>query len=132
MAKRIHSSEGAPGVIGPYSQAAEAAGLVFVSGQLGIDPSTGAIVPGGIKEETKRALENLGAILKAAGLGFGDVLKTTAFLKEIADFGAFNEVYASYFKADPPARSAFQVVALPKNGSVEIEAIAVAAIATKK
>ncbi|HOX49267.1 MAG TPA: RidA family protein [Spirochaetia bacterium] len=124
MSKRCISSAGAPAAIGPYSHAVETEGLLFVSGQLGIDPGTQALVPGGVRAETERALLNLSSILAATGLGPADVLKTTVFLRDIGDFAAMNEVYASFFPSEPPARSAFQVAALPKGGSVEIEAIA--------
>lgn len=122
--KRINAA-GAPAAIGPYSHAIEASGILFISGQLGIDPGTGSLVPGGVRQETVRALENLKTVLAAAGLGLGDVAKTTVFLADMADFAAVNEVYAGYFPTDPPARSAFQVAALPKGGRVEIEAVAV-------
>ncbi len=122
--KRINAA-GAPAAIGPYSHGIEASGILFISGQLGIDPGTGSLVPGGVRQETVRALENLKTVLAAAGLGLGDVAKTTVFLADMADFAAVNEVYAGYFPTDPPARSAFQVAALPKGGRVEIEAVAV-------
>lgn len=122
--KRINAAE-APAAIGPYSHAIEASGFLFVSGQLGIDPAAGALVTGGVRPEAVQALENLKAVLAAAGLGLGDVVKTTVFLADMADFAAVNEVYAGYFPADPPARSAVQVGALPKGGRVEIEAVAV-------
>lgn len=122
--KRINAA-GAPAAIGPYSHAIEASGILFISGQLGIDPGTGSLVPGGVRQETVRALENLKTVLAAAGLGLGDVAKTTVFLADMADFAAVNEVYAGYFPTDPPARSAFQAAALPKGGRVEIEAVAV-------
>jgi len=98
--------------------------VLFVSGQLPLDPATGAFVEGGIEEQTARCLENIKAVLAQAGTGMDSVVKTTVFLADMDDFAAMNQVYASYFKADPPARSAFQVARLPKNGRVEIEAIA--------
>lgn len=122
--KRINAAE-APAAIGPYSHAIEASGFLFISGQLGIDPAAGALVTGGVRPEAVQALENLKAVLVAAGLGLGDVVKTTVFLADMADFAAVNEVYAGYFPSDPPARSAVQVGALPKGGRVEIEAVAV-------
>lgn len=122
--KAIHS-ENAPAAIGPYSQAIDSgAGLVFVSGQLPIDPATGAFPEGGVKEQTRQSLLNAGAILAAAGLSLENVVKTTVFLADMADFGAMNEVYASFFSAPYPARSAFAVKTLPKGALVEIECIA--------
>ena len=112
----------------PYSHGIEVpAGwrLVFCSGQVGIDPSTGDIVPGGIEAETERVLKNLGAVLDAAGCSFADVVKTTCFLADIADFATFNTIYARFFPDPPPARSTFQVAALPKGARVEVEAVAV-------
>ena len=114
----------APGAIGPYSQAIDTGSHVFCSGQLGMDPGTGALVGEGVAEQTEQALRNLGAILAAAGLGYGDVAKTTCFLVDMADFAAFNEVYARYFSEPYPARSTFAVAALPRSARVEIEAIA--------
>jgi 2-iminobutanoate/2-iminopropanoate deaminase len=114
----------APRPIGPYSVAAEAAGLVFISGQLGIDPASGQRAEGGAVAEAERILENLGLILGDLGLGFADVVKTTIFLADIADFGAVNEVYTRYFAAPAPARSTFQVGGLPGGYRVEIEAVA--------
>ena len=123
--KTIISTPAAPGAIGPYSQATAAAGLVFVSGQLPLDPATGAFVPGGVREQAAQSLKNLCAILAAAGCGPEDVVKTTVFLQNIADFAAVNEVYAAVFPENGPARSAVEVGALPKGALVEIEAIAV-------
>jgi len=122
--KKIISSKSAPAAIGPYSQAVEANGMLFISGQLPIDASTGAFVDGGVKEQTKKSLENIGAILSEAGMGFENVVKTTVFLNDMNDFAAMNEVYAMFFTSDCPARAAFQVVKLPKGALVEIEAIA--------
>ena len=123
--KTVIATTAAPGAIGPYSQAIEAGGFVFVSGQLPLDPATGAFVPGGVEEQAEQSLRNLKAVLAGAGCTLGDVVKTTVLLKDIADFGAMNEVYASYFTGVCPARSAFQVAALPKGARVEIEAVAV-------
>lgn len=123
--KTIISTPAAPGAIGPYSQATAAAGLVFVSGQLPLDPATGAFAPGGVREQAARSLKNLCAILAAVGCGPEDVVKTTVFLQNIADFAAVNEVYAAVFPENCPARSAVEVGALPKGALVEIEAIAV-------
>lgn len=122
--KKIISSKSAPAAIGPYSQAVEANGMLFISGQLPIDVATGAFVEGGVKEQTKKSLENIGAILSEAGMGFENVVKTTVFLNDMNDFAAMNEVYAAFFTSDCPARAAFQVVKLPKGALVEIEAIA--------
>ena len=122
--KPIHT-EKAPAAIGPYSQAVDSgAGLVFVSGQLPIDPATGAFPAGGVAEQTRQSLTNARAILQAAGLDLGNVVKTTVFLADMADFGAMNEVYAQFFAAPFPARSAVAVKDLPKGARVEIECIA--------
>lgn len=116
----------APAAIGPYSQAIDSgAGLVFVSGQLPIDPATGAFPEGGVKEQTKQSLLNASAILREAGLGLANVVKTTVFLADMGDFAAMNEVYSEFFSAPFPARSAVAVKALPKGALVEIECIAV-------
>lgn len=118
-------TEKAPAAIGPYSQAVDSgAGVVFVSGQLPIDPATGAFPEGGVKEQTRQSLTNAQAILNAAGLELSDVVKTTVFLADMADFAAMNEVYASFFSAPFPARSAVAVKDLPKGALVEIECIA--------
>ncbi len=115
----------APAAIGPYSQAVDSGtGLVFVSGQLPIDPATGAFPQGGVKEQTRQSLLNAGAILSSAGLSLADVVKTTVFLADMADFADMNEVYASFFTAPFPARSAVAVKTLPKGALVEIECIA--------
>ena len=120
----IHSDM-APAAIGPYSQAIESgAGLVFVSGQLPIDPATGVFPEGGVKEQTRQSLKNAKAILEAAGLGLGNVVKTTVFLADMGDFAAMNKVYAQFFSAPFPARSAVAVKTLPKGALVEIECIA--------
>ena len=115
----------APAAIGPYSQAIDSgAGIVFVSGQLPIDPATGAFPEGGIKEQTRQSLANAKAILEAAGLGLGNVVKTTVFLADMGDFAAMNEVYSQFFTEPFPARSAAAVKTLPKGAMVEIECIA--------
>ena len=119
------STSAAPAAIGPYSQAIGAGRLVFCSGQVGLDPATGELVEGGVSAQAERALRNLEGVLDAAGLGFGDVVKTTVFLADIADFAALNEVYGRFVADPPPARSTFAVAALPKGARVEIEAIAV-------
>lgn len=119
------STSSAPAAIGPYSQAIECgAGLVFVSGQLPIDPSAGAFPEGGVKEQTRQSILNIKAILEQAGLGLSNVVKTTVLLADMADFGPMNEVYAQFFNAPFPARAAFAVKTLPKNALVEIECIA--------
>jgi 2-iminobutanoate/2-iminopropanoate deaminase len=129
MTRTRIAASGAPGAVGPYSQAIDTGRLVFCSGQVGLDPATGELVEGGLEAQTERALRNLAAVLDAAGLGFADVVKTTCFLADIADFGAFNAVYARFFPDPPPARSTFAVRDLPKAAMVEIEAIAVRASA---
>ncbi|WP_120945818.1 MULTISPECIES: RidA family protein [Helicobacter] len=116
-------TQNAPKAIGPYSQAVVSHNLVFISGQLGIDPKSGEFT-GGIKEQTKQAMENMRAILKEAGLDFSAVVKTTILLKNLEDFALVNEIYGGYFKEPYPARATFQVAKLPKDGLVEIEAIA--------
>jgi len=124
MTRNALATSGAPAAIGPYSQAIATDGFVFTSGQLGLDPATGELVPG-VEAQAERALQSLAAVLDAAGLGFDDVVKTTIFLVDMADFAAVNAVYASHMPSPPPARSTVQVAALPKGGLVEIEAIAV-------
>ena len=118
------STKNAPAAIGPYSQAIEAGGMVFASGQLPINPATGAFPVGGIKEQTLQSILNAEAILKEAGCSLANVVKTTVLLADIADFAAMNEVYASFFSEPFPARSAFAVRDLPKGALVEIEMIA--------
>jgi 2-iminobutanoate/2-iminopropanoate deaminase len=122
--KEIVVAENAPKAIGPYSAGVKADSFVFTAGQLGIDPQNGEFVPGGIKEETRQALLNLKAVLEAAGTSLESVVKTTVFLRDMNDFSAMNEVYGEFFKANYPARSAVQVARLPKDGAVEIEAVA--------
>ncbi len=118
-------TEKAPAAIGPYSQAIDSgAGLVFVSGQLPIDPATGTFPEGGVQEQTRQSLTNAKAILEAAGIGLQNVVKTTVFLADMGDFAAMNEVYAQFFSAPFPARSAVAVKTLPKGALVEIECIA--------
>jgi len=121
--KAIHTDK-APKAIGPYSQAIEAGGLVFVSGQLPVNPSTGEFAEGGIKEQTRQSLTNAQQVLQAAGTGLSRVVKTTVFLSDMDNFGAMNEVYAEFFSQPFPARSAFAVRTLPKGALVEIECIA--------
>jgi 2-iminobutanoate/2-iminopropanoate deaminase len=119
------STPEAPKAIGPYSQAIKAEGFVFTAGQIPLDPSTGQIVGSDIATQTDRVLQNLQAVLRASGTNIENVVKTTVYLKNIADFSAVNEIYGHYFKSNPPARSAVQVANLPKDSLVEIEAIAV-------
>ena len=121
--KTIISTEKAPAAIGPYSQATEVNGLIITSGQLPIDPATGAF-PEGIQAQTRQSLTNVKAVLEKAGVTMDQVLKTTVFLSDMNNFGAMNEVYATFFPQNPPARSAVEVARLPKNALVEIEAIA--------
>lgn len=121
--KRIIASEKAPAAVGPYSQAIEAGGVLFISGQLPVDGATGAM-PEDIVFQTRRSLDNIGHILAEAGYSFDDVVKTTVLLTDIADFGAMNAVYAEYFPGDKPARVCYQVAALPKGAKVEIDAFA--------
>ena len=122
--KKAISTQNAPGAIGPYSQAIEANGFIYLSGQLPIVPATGSFPEGGIKEQTRQSLLNAQAILKEAGTDLSNVVKTTVLLADIADFGAMNEVYAEFFSAPYPGRSAFAVRDLPKGALVEIEMIA--------
>jgi len=124
MTRQAIATSGAPAAIGPYSQAIAVDGLLFCSGQLGLDPASGAIVEGGVEAQAERSLDNLTAVLDAAGLTWSDVVKTTIFLADIADFAAVNAVYGRFTPGPPPARSTVQVAALPKGGLVEIEAIA--------
>jgi len=123
MKKQIVTDR-APAAIGPYSQAIAAGPYLFCSGQIALDPATGQVVAGGIETQTRRVLENLKAVLEAAGSGLDRVVKTTVFLAEMADFAAMNGVYAEYFGGKPPARSTVQVAGLPKAVAVEIEAVA--------
>lgn len=124
MNKKIDTPN-APAAIGPFSQAIEANGMVFVSGQLPIDPTTGVFAGSDIVSQVKQSLTNIASVLKEAGLEMSDVVKTTVLLQNMSDFAAMNEVYASFFKEPYPARAAFEVVKLPKGALVEIEAIAV-------
>ena len=125
MTRQAIATSGAPAAIGPYSQAIAIDGLLFCSGQLGLDPATGDLVEGGVEAQAERSLRNLTAVLDAAGLVWVDVVKTTIFLADMADFAAVNAVYGRFMPDPPPARSTVQVAALPKGGLVEIEAIAV-------
>ncbi|HEV2994899.1 MAG TPA: RidA family protein [Chthoniobacterales bacterium] len=124
--KKIISTNEAPAAVGPYSQAVRIGSTVYCAGQIPLDPKSGQIVSKDISEQTRRVLDNISAILKAEGLLFENIVKTTIFLTDLADFQTVNEIYASYFKQAPPARSTVQVAALPKGARIEIEAIAVA------
>jgi len=124
--KKIVSTNEAPAAIGPYSQAVRSGRFLFCSGQIPLDPKSGQIVSGDITAQTRRVLDNIAAVLRAEGLSFENVVKTTIFLTDLNDFQTVNETYGSYFKQDPPARSTVQVSALPKDANVEIEIIAVA------
>jgi 2-iminobutanoate/2-iminopropanoate deaminase len=126
--KKVIATKQAPSAIGPYSQAIEANGMLFISGQIPIDPATTKIVEGGIKEQTQQVMKNIGAILEAAGYTFADVVKSTCLLSDMAHFAAMNEVYGSYYEVDPPARAAFAVRTLPLNVLVEIETMAVKSV----
>lgn len=125
--KTAVSTKDAPAAIGPYSQAVRIGNFLYTSGQVALDPATGALVSGGVKEQTARVVENLKAVLAAAGASFAQVVKTTVFLKDMGDFAAMNEIYGRYFAADnavAPARSTVEVARLPKDALVEIEVIA--------
>jgi len=124
--KRVVSTGGAPAAIGPYSQGIVAGGWVWASGQLGLDPSTGALVPGGVEEQTRQALRNLKAVFEAAGSGMDRVVRTTVFLADLADFEGMNRVYAEAFPAPAPARATVGVKALPRGARVEIDGVALA------
>jgi 2-iminobutanoate/2-iminopropanoate deaminase len=124
MKKVIHT-EKAPKAVGPYSQAVSTGNLLFTAGQVAIDPATGKLVEGGIREQSRQVLENLKAILTAARTDFSKVAKSTVFLQDIKNFAEFNSVYAEYFPSEPPARSTFEVSALPLGAMVEIELVAI-------
>jgi 2-iminobutanoate/2-iminopropanoate deaminase len=124
--KEIISTPKAPQAIGPYSQAIKANGFVFTSGQIALDPTTGQLIAGDIAAQTERVLQNIGGILLRSGTSFDHVVKTTVFLKNMADFAAMNEVYARHFDQNPPARSTVEVARLPKDVLVEIDVIALA------
>ncbi|MEZ4402655.1 MAG: RidA family protein [Kofleriaceae bacterium] len=124
--RTVIATDRAPAAIGPYSQAIRAGALVFTSGQIPLDPATGQLVTGDIGKETAQVLDNLAQVLAAAGVGFGDVVKSTIFLTDLGDFAAVNAVYAERFAGAPPARSTVQVARLPKDARVEIEMVAVA------
>lgn len=123
--KKIISTCNAPGAIGPYSQAVEVNGTLYISGQVPVDPATGKVVEGGINEQTEQVMKNIAAILKEAGYDFSDVVKSTCLLSDMTNFKAMNDVYGSYYKENPPARAAFAVRELPLSVLVEIETVAV-------
>lgn len=125
IVRKIICSAKAPAAIGPYSQAVLVDKTMYISGQLGLDPVSRQLVPGGVKGETKQALVNIGEILKAAGCDYSNVVKATVLLADINDFNDVNEIYKQFFQVNHPARAAYQVVALPLGGRVEIEAVAV-------
>ena len=127
MARSIITTDGAPAAIGPYAQGVRVGNLIFTAGQGGLDPITGQVVPGGIKEQTDRTIQNLKAVLEAGGSSLGQVVKATVFLKDINDFAAMNAVYATFFEGDSdtlPARTTVEVSRLPRNLLVEIEVVA--------
>ena len=124
--KKIISTTDAPAAVGPYSQAIRSGQFIFCSGQIPLDPKTAQMVQGDINAQTRRVMENISAVLRAEGLTFENIVKTTIFLTNLADFQTVNDLYGSYFKSDPPARSTVQVAALPKGANVEIEVVAVA------
>ena len=123
--KRIITAENAPKAIGPYSQAVEANGMLFISGQIPINPETGKVVEGGIEEQTEQVMKNIGAILTAAGYSYSNVVKSTCLLADMKHFAEMNKVYAQYYPSEPPARATFAVKELPMQVLVEIETIAV-------
>jgi 2-iminobutanoate/2-iminopropanoate deaminase len=123
--KKIVSTNEAPSAIGPYSQAVRVGSHLFCSGQIPLDPKSGQIVSDDVGEQARRVLDNLEAVLKAEGLNFQHVVKTTVFLTDLADFQTVNEIYGTYFREEPPARSTVQVAALPRGARVEVEAIAI-------
>ena len=123
--KKVIYTDQAPAAIGPYSQAIEQNGMLFISGQVPIDPKTGKVIEGGIKEQTEQVMQNIGAILKAAGYSFQEVVKSTCLLSDMDNFAAMNQVYGTYYPSDPPARAAYGVVKLPLGVLIEIETIAI-------
>jgi 2-iminobutanoate/2-iminopropanoate deaminase len=122
--KKIIATEKAPKAIGPYSQAIEINGFLYISGQIPINPATGKLIEGGIKEQTELVLKNIGEILQSAGYSYNDVIKSTCLLSDISNFSAMNEVYGKYYTTNPPARAAFSVAGLPMGALIEIETIA--------
>ena len=124
MGKRVIQTDKAPRAIGPYSQAIRAGDFLFLSGQIPLDPETGELVQGDIRQQTKQVLENIKGVLESQGLGMEDVVKATIFLKDIGNFSQVNEVYATYFSSSPPARSTVEVTKLPRDADIEMETIA--------
>lgn len=124
MGKAVISTPDAPAAIGPYSQAVQSDGFLFCSGQVGLDPASGELTSADVAEQTRRAMRNLEAVLARAGAGFTDVVKVTAYLTDLGDFGTFNDVYAEFFTDEPPARATVGVAALPKGAKVEVECVA--------
>ncbi len=124
MAREVVTTAAAPAAIGPYSQAIRVGNLLFVSGQIALDPATGQLVPGDIRDQTRQVLRNLSAILGAAGSGLARVAKTTVYLRDLGEFSAMNEVYAEFFSGEPPARAPVEVARLPRDCKVEIDLIA--------
>ena len=123
--KKIIFTDKAPKAIGPYSQAVEANGTLYISGQIPINPETGKLIEGDIKEQTEQVMKNIGAVLEAAGYSFSDVVKSTCLLNDMNNFAAMNEVYGKYYQTNPPARVAYSVVKLPLGALIEIDTIAV-------
>ena len=124
MRKKVIQTDKAPKAIGPYSQAIQAGNMIFLSGQIPIDPKTGELTGGDIRQQTQQVLENIKGLLESQRLGMEDVIKVTIFLKDMGNFNQVNEVYAAYFSSSPPARSTVEVAKLPRNVEIEIEAIA--------
>ena len=124
MAKNVIRTDHAPAPVAAYSQAVRAGEFLFLSGQIGLDPSTGELVAGGVEAETRRVLENLRAVLEAGGASFADVVKINAYLTDMSDFPKFNAIYVTYFESDPPARATLGVAALPRGARIEIDATA--------
>lgn len=123
--KEIITADGAPAAIGPYSQAVLCGNTLYLSGQIAIDPATGELIKGDIERETRQVLDNIGAVLKSAGMDYDDVVQAQVFLKDLNDYGKMNKIYAEYFKKDFPARAAVQVARLPKDVSIEIMTLAI-------